>query len=344
MTPSRASRPFLIVAVCTLLALGLGACDSSGDGGGGSDAPSSATAPKSDPQVPDGTQTPPASADATELAAQVRDKFKQETYQDAKTGKSLPYNIFLPDGYSTAKEYPVVLFIGDASLVGQDVTAPLSQYGALVWASERDQTEHESIVLVPEYPSVIIDDQGSYTTTEYVEMTARFMESIEDKYSVDDELVYGTGQSMGCMAILDLAAKYPDLFAAELLVSGQWDKSRLEGLVAEKFFYIAAGGDTRSTGGQRDLEALLKKAKVPYGTATWDATWSQSRLDAAAQKLLGDGNTANFATFETGTVLTAAGQEPGGSGPGGVAEHMASFEPAYKIPAVRDWLFEQADD
>jgi len=35
--------------------------------------------------------------------------------------------------------------------------------------------------------------------------------------------------------------------------------------------------------------------------------------------------------FETGTVLN------GGSG----MEHMASFNYAYKLEAVRDWLFEQ---
>lgn len=338
MTRSRFSRHGLTVAACSVLVLGVAACDSSSDGDSGRASPGTTSTSSGPP----GGQTPSPSSDAVELAAQVKSKFKQRTYRDAKTGKSLPYNIFLPDGYGTSKEYPVVLFIGDASLVGQDVTAPLSQYGALVWASDRDQTEHESIVLVPEYPSVIIDDQAAGTTTEYVEMTSRFMESIEDTYSVDDDLVYGTGQSMGCATILYLAAKYPDLFAAELLVSGQWDKSRLEGMVAEKFFYIAAGDDSRSTRGQKDLQALLKRAKVPFGTATWDATWSQRRLDAAAAKLLADGNTANFATFEPGTVLEASGQQAGGSGRDDAAEHLASFEPAYKIPAVRDWLFDQA--
>ena len=40
---------------------------------------------------------------------------------------------------------------------------------------------------------------------------------------------------------------------------------------------------------------------------------------------------ANMIRFETGTVLN------GGSG----MEHMASFNYAYKLEAVRDWLFEQ---
>ena len=47
--------------------------------------------------------------------------------------------------------------------------------------------------------------------------------------------------------------------------------------------------------------------------------------------MLDEGNTANMIRFETGTVLN------GGDG----MEHMASFNYAYKLTAVRDWLFEQ---
>ena len=47
--------------------------------------------------------------------------------------------------------------------------------------------------------------------------------------------------------------------------------------------------------------------------------------------MISEGNSANFIRFETGSVLN------GGQG----MEHMASFNYAYKIAAVRDWLFEQ---
>lgn len=339
MARSPFSRRFSVVAACSLVVLGLAACDSSG----GSD--DDASSRPSTTSAPTPEKTAATSPDAAELAAQVKDKFQQKTYKDATTGTSLPYNIFLPDGYDSSKEYPLVLFIGDASLVGQDVTAPLSQYGALVWASERDQQRQESIVVAPEYPSVIIDDHDTYTTSEYVELTARFIDDLEDRYEVNENAIYGTGQSMGCMTILYLAAEHPDLFAAELLVSGQWDKEQLGGLVEQKFFYIAAGGDSRSTAGQKDLEELLDEAKVPYGTATFDATWSRTELEAQAEKLLSDGHNAHFATFKTGTVLSAAGQDAGGTGQdAGTAEHLASFEPAYQITAVRDWLFDQVND
>ena len=244
----------------------------------------------------------------------------------------------MPDGYDASKSYPLVLYIADSSLVSQDVTAPLSQYGALIWASAGEQAKHESIVLVPEYPSVIIDDHGGYTTTEYVEMTTCLLDSVTSEYSVDTDRIYGTGQSMGCMTVMYLAAQHPDLFAAELFVSGQWDISQLGGLTTEKFFSIAVGGDEKASAGQIEVENMLEDAGVSYQTATWDATWSAERFATEAARLFAAGDSVNFATFSTGTVL----ETPGASSSPVGGEHMASFEPAYKITALRDWLFEQS--
>ena len=53
--------------------------------------------------------------------------------------------------------------------------------------------------------------------------------------------------------------------------------------------------------------------------------------------MLAEGNSANFVTFTVGTTL-AEGQTAGG----GAGEHMTSFDYAYKLEAVRDWLFEQS--
>lgn len=99
---------------------------------------------------------------------------------------------------------------------------------------------------------------------------------------------------MGCMTSLYLNSKYPDLFAASLFVSGQWDISVLRPLEEATFFYITAAGDEKASGGQD----------------------------------------ANFIRFELGTVLKD----------GNTMEHMASFNYAYRIPAVRDWLFSQTKD
>ena len=52
--------------------------------------------------------------------------------------------------------------------------------------------------------------------------------------------------------------------------------------------------------------------------------------------MLAEGNSANFVTFTAGTTL-AEGQ----TAMSGAGEHMTSFDYAYKLEAVRDWLFAQ---
>jgi predicted peptidase len=111
--------------------------------------------------------------------------------------------------------------------------------------------------------------------------------------------------------------------------------SELAGLAEEKFVYIAAGGDPKASAGQTEVQGMLDDAGVANSSATWDATWSTAKQASAAAKLFSAGNSINFATFAEGTVL------PDGESAGMGGEHMASFEPAYKVEAARDWLFEQ---
>ncbi|MEU0119525.1 alpha/beta hydrolase-fold protein [Streptomyces bobili] len=329
-------RGFLGAALGAVL-LGATACGNS-SGSSATSSSSSASTSGSTTSAPGDSGDVPS---LESLTSEAKSKFSQFTYKDSQTGKSLPYNLYIPADYDKSKSYPLVLYIADSSLVGQDVTAPLSQYGALIWASESEQAKHESFVLVPEFPEVILDDHGSYTMTDYVEMTTRLLSSVTGKYSVDAKRIYGTGQSMGCMTVMYLAAQHPGLFAAELFVSGQWDISKLGNLTKEKFIYTAAGGDENASGGQTDVEKLLKNAGVSYQTATIDATWSTQKIEKAADKLLAADVTDYFVTFKKGTVLTAAGTSNSGDPMAG-SEHMQSFQPAYQITAFRDWLFQQS--
>ena len=61
---------------------------------------------------------------------------------------------------------------------------------------------------------------------------------------------------------------------------------------------------------------------------------SQESFAKSVASVLSENRAANFAQFRLGTVLPE-GMEPG------VSEHMFSFDFAYKIDALRDWLFEQ---
>lgn len=269
------------------------------------------------------------------LRASTLGSFRQLTFRDEVTGKTLPYNLYLPDGYDGSTSYPVVLFIADSGVVGRETTAPLQGYGGLIWASRAEQAKHPSLVVVPEFPSVTIDDHNGFTMTGYVEMTRRLLTFVESRYRVDPKRVYATGQSMGCMMLLYLAAAHPGLFTAEYFVSGQWDIRTLAGLRTQKFFYLAAGGDAKASGVQRDVKAMLTRDGVPFGSATWNARWSPAQFATAVSGILARGTAINIPTFATGSVLA------GSTGTATGSEHMASFAYAYTIEGIRDWLFRQ---
>jgi len=266
------------------------------------------------------------------LKQETLSKFKQLTFKDEQTGKTMEYNLFIPEAAETGQKYPLVLFMADASTVGKDVTTPLTQgYGALEFASKRDQQKHPSFVLVPQYTEWTVGE-GEVKSDE-VEMTIRMLQSVMENYNVDRSRIYTTGQSMGGMMSFHFNIEHPDLFAASLFVSCQWDTTLMHSLGQKKFFYVVAGGDERASEGMRNLTKLFENQGVEIHSATWSAKLPQTEQDTLAQALINEGGNINFIVWEKGTVLPESGQG---------MEHMASFDYAYKLAPVRDWLFEQS--
>ncbi len=262
------------------------------------------------------------------------DKFEQFIYEDAETGKTMQYNLFVPDAYDGKQSYPLVLFMADASTVGKDVTTPLSQgYGALEFASDRDQQKHPSFVLVPQYTDWAVQDDWS--TTDEVEMTIRLLEKVCKEYNVDTNRLYTTGQSMGGMMSFYFNITHPDLFAASLFVSSQWDTSKMQDFGRKHFFYIVAGGDQKAYGGMQDLAKVLKANDARVDSASWSAKLPVEEQERLAEQLIARGGNINFIKWEAGSVLPETGR---------AMEHMASFDYGYKIAAVRDWLFKQSKE
>ena len=244
----------------------------------------------------------------------------------------MEYNLLVPEGAEAGQKLPLVLFMADASTAGKEVTAPLTQgYGALGFASNRDQQKHPSFVLVPQYTDWAVQDDWS--TSDEVEMTIRLLQYVCKEYKVDQRRLYTTGQSMGGMMSFYFNIAHPDLFAASLFVSSQWDTSKMKDFGKRKFFYIVAGGDEKASGGMRELAEVLKKQNAHIDSASWSAKLPPSEQERLAETLIAKGGNINFICFEKGSVLPESGQG---------MEHMASFDFGYKIAAVRDWLFEQS--
>lgn len=277
----------------------------------------------------------------TELQAMITEtapKFELLTYEDAESGISLQYQLFVPENYDPSERYPLLQFIPDSSVVEKGADAVLTQgWGGLVFATEEEQAKHPSFVVVPVFTETVVND--SFEHSEQVDAAARLIRSLTEEYSIDTDRIYTTGQSMGGMTSFYLNTAYPDLFAASLFVGSQWDNSILDVLEDKKFFYIVAAGDPRASEGQAGLKAVFDADQAAYSSAEWSAQDPQESQDAAVGAMLAEGNSANFVTFTLGSTTA-----DGSTGNSKAGEHMTSFDYAYKIEAVRDWLYSQSKE
>ena len=276
-----------------------------------------------------------ADAELQDMIEEVAPKFELLTYEDAESGTSLQYQLFVPENYDASQSYPLLQFIPDSSVVGKGAADVLTQgWGGLVFATEEEQAKHPSFVVVPVFTETVVNDNFGHS--EQIETAVRLIRSLTEQYSIDTDRIYTTGQSMGGMTSFYLNTAYPDLFAASLFVGSQWDNSILSVLEDKDFFYIVAAGDPRASEGQAGLKAVFDEDQAVYSSAEWSAKDSQEAQNAAVEAMLAEGNNANFVTFTLGSTTA-----DGSTGNTMAGEHMTSFDYAYKIEAVRDWLFQQ---
>ena len=258
-------------------------------------------------------------------------EFRSFEYTDSKTGKSMTYHLFTPNNLDTLKKYPLVMFIADASTAGAFANTPLTQgYGGLIWATKESQEENPCFVLVPHYSGVAVDDNYDYT--DEVDMTIRLLNEVVNSNAIDDKRLYTTGQSMGGMMSMYFNVAYPNVFAASIFVDSHWATETFNELVKQKFVWFIAGGEGKAYPELKPLEEAAEKEGFRYSYATWSAKLPETRQDELAKKMLDKNAPINIIQFETGSVL-----------PKGIndADHMYSFDYAYRIKSVRDWMFKQ---
>lgn len=251
----------------------------------------------------------------------VADDFRQEEFVSPYTGQVLPYNIYLPEDYNPSEQYPLVLFIHDAGVASGAVTQTLYQgNGATSWAEPEAQARHKCIVVAPEYPFITVDDNWNYS--HHLDATIALLKDLQERYSIDPDRIYTTGQSMGCMSSIVMMLKEPDLFAGALLVAGKWNPALMGPLDRQNIWIISCEGDTSSNTLQGQAVELWRSQGSAVSEATWDMTLPQAQLSGEADKMRAEGNHLLF------THLT------GGN-------HRATWLVAYGIESVQDWLFEQ---
>ncbi|MDR3688236.1 MAG: alpha/beta hydrolase-fold protein [Fimbriimonas sp.] len=261
------------------------------------------------------------------------DDFQAFTFQDPKNGNRLTYNLFVPKGYDRARKYPLVLFMPDASVTGNDPKLTLIQgLGAVVWGSPGDQAKHPALVLAPQFNTQIASDD--FTTPNIIDTIERMVDHVATKYRVDRNRMYTTGQSGGCMMSLALLIKYPNLFAAAMLVAGQWDPKATAALIHKPLWIVVSEGDIKAFPGMNASIAVWEQNGATIAKGRWSAQAPADQQAADVAKMAAQETNLHYTTYIQGT--TFANPSSGGM------EHMNTWKFAYTIPGIRDWLFRQS--
>ncbi|HWR08705.1 MAG TPA: hypothetical protein VN379_17750 [Sporomusa sp.] len=213
------------------------------------------------------------------------------------------------------------MFMHDAGVVSNNPTNTLTQgLGAVIWATPSEQAKNECFVVAPQYTTVIADDNSK--TTEQMDITVDLIKELEMQYSLDTNLIYNTGQSMGGMASIAMDIRYPDMFAASLLVACQWDATKVTPMAKDNLWIIVSEGDNKAKPGMDAITEALKAQGATVSKATWSAEASTSEFTKTVNSMLAEGCNINYTVFRNGS-------------------HRYTWQYAYTIEGVRDWLFKQ---
>ncbi|MBP1658141.1 MAG: peptidase [Bacteroidetes bacterium] len=139
-------------------------------------------------------------------------------------GTTLPYRLFIPTGYSSAKKYPIVLCLHGSGESGTDNLRQLTYPMATSWADPTNQAKYPCFVVAPQYP-----DGGTWSLGVSLpirpELAAanNILDSLAREFAVDTNRYYVTGLSDGGFGTWDLIIRFPGRFAAAVPVSGGGD-------------------------------------------------------------------------------------------------------------------------
>ena len=267
----------------------------------------------------------------------VFDDFQHFEYRDEATGKTVRYNLFAPRNRRAGQRYPLVLFMHDAGVTGSNVEATLYQGdGAIAWARPEAQSRNPCFVLAPQFDEIIADDDNR--TSGYLDVTINLVRQLTSDLPIDENRIYTTGQSGGGMMSIAMNIKYPDFFAASYLVACQWNADLItQNMAGVKWWITVSQDDAKAYPGQTAIVENLAEYGARVARGEWNAQWTPAEFLAAFRRMDARGANINFVSFTKGSVFKTEAQ----ANAGGASGHTATWQYAYDIAPVREWIFRQ---
>jgi predicted peptidase len=176
---------------------------------------------------------PPALAAACLLAivagcARPATGFQTRLFRGAD-GQATNYTLFVPHGYDPDRPVPVILFLHGAGEAGTDREKP-TQVGLGPAVRAREGT-FPFLVVFPQATDRVPASHGSWRPGQPdAERALAILDEVCRDYRTDPNRVYLTGVSVGGTGVWQLAAAYPDRWAAIVPVCGQGPVAKADAL------------------------------------------------------------------------------------------------------------------
>jgi predicted peptidase len=202
-----------------------------------------------------------AAAAAVEPPSKV-DGFEARLYSN-ETGRTMPYRLFIPEGYDKRKAYPLVLWLHGAGGRGADNLKQISGDqipGTRVWIKSKNQAQHPTFVLVPQSQTgwgVLPKDNAM---SPELLMVPEILNVVMKEFAIDSQRIYIAGQSNGGWGTWALITRNPRFFAAAIIVCGVQTFPDQADRVVDLPIWAFHGTEDPSIRAARQMIAAIQKA------------------------------------------------------------------------------------
>lgn len=153
-------------------------------------------------------------------------------YED-QAGNTLPYRLFLPQGYDPSVKYPLVVFYHGAGQRGTENTSPSGGHTTNLYNATQGSLSdnYKALLLVPQCPNeqrwvefnwaqVSYTDAQEPSPGQAMTLSLAILDQVVATYPVDHNRIYITGLSMGGIGTWDVIRHRPFRVTAAMPLSG----------------------------------------------------------------------------------------------------------------------------
>jgi predicted peptidase len=172
-----------------------------------------------------------------QLSAQAQDRELFERREFTSEGDTLRYRVLYPEGFSEAKEYPLIIVLHGAGERGSDNEAQLT-HGSDLFLKPEIRKDFPAVVIFPQAPKddywakVEVDRnktpfefnfKNEEEPTKALHLVMALLNSFASEDYINKNRIYVGGLSMGGMGTYEILSRMPETFAAAFAICGGAD-------------------------------------------------------------------------------------------------------------------------